>query len=118
MYRTPILVSDRKCYIVLNACKQNEFLIEARCKAGARSSELDDIIQERKHKVINVIKKIISHLYAGTCWLTAQKGYCLEHRDNETILQSTEQYKQKSSPTTTNTKVTTNQIHTNWMLFR
>lgn len=58
-YKTPILESDRKGFTIRNACAQNEFPIESWCKAGARTSELVDIIQERIQKAIKRHNQIV-----------------------------------------------------------
>ncbi|CAC5373567.1 unnamed protein product [Mytilus coruscus] len=93
-YRTPILISDSKGYTIRNACAQNEFPIESWCKAGARTSELVDVIQERIEKAIKRHNQIVIYLWSGTCDLTIKKGKYihLRNRDNKTIEQIEKQY--------------------------
>ena len=93
-YKTPKLVSDSKGFTIRNACAQNRFPIESWCKAGTRTSELVDIIQERIQKAIKRHNQIVIYLLSGTCDLTIKKGKFIElrHSGKKTVDQIVEQF--------------------------
>lgn len=81
-YKTPILVSDSKGFTIRNACDNYELPFESWCKAGARTSDLVDIIEERIQKAIYRHNQIIIYLWAGTCDLTIKEGKFIKLRQS------------------------------------
>ena len=94
-YKTPILVSGSKGFTLRNACSQQEFPLESWCIAGAKTSALVDLIQERIEKAIKKHRNIVIYVWSGTCNITAKEGKFikLRHRDNKTIDLIVNQYR-------------------------
>lgn len=72
--KTSILVSGSKGFTLRNVCTNKEFPLESWCLAGARTSRLVDLIEERLGKAVKRYKSVVIYLWSGICDFTGKKG--------------------------------------------